>query len=150
VGSDLEMTKIALLIALGLQLQMGQLTCLTRLHCGRSIGAIPISPLRTAPKDTRSNDRWFQLIAIITSDMEKAYAWLRQNRIEHASTGPQPLPDWNKNAGGIKAFYFRDPDRHYLEILQFSEGKGDPKWHRHSDKLFLGIDHTAIVVSKHR
>ena len=101
---------------------------------------------RPFPVDSRSNDRWFQHIAIITSDMEKAYAWLRQNKVEHASTGPQRLPDWNKGAAGIKAFYFRDPDRHYLEILQFPEGKGDPRWHQSGDKLFLGIDHTAIVV----
>ncbi len=101
---------------------------------------------RPFPVDSRSNDRWFQHIAIITSDMEKAYAWLRQNKVEHASTGPQRLPDWNKDAAAIKAFYFRDPDRHYLEILQFPEGKGDPRWHQSGDKLFLGIDHTAIVV----
>jgi catechol 2,3-dioxygenase-like lactoylglutathione lyase family enzyme len=101
---------------------------------------------RPVPVDSRSNDRWFQHIAIITSDMEKAYTLLRQNRVEHASTGPQRLPDWNKNAGGIKAFYFRDPDKHWLEILQFPEGKGDAKWQR-KDRLFLGIDHTAIVVS---
>jgi len=101
---------------------------------------------RPVPVDSRSNDRWFQHIAIITSDMNKAYALLRENKVEHASTGPQRLPDWNKNAGGIKAFYFRDPDKHWLEILQFPEGKGDAKWHRASDKLFLGIDHTAIVV----
>ena len=101
---------------------------------------------RPVPVDSRSNDRWFQHIAIITSDMDKAYALLRQNKVEHASTGPQRLPDWNKNAGGIKAFYFRDPDRHWLEILQFPEGKGDAKWQR-KDRLFLGIDHTAIVVS---
>jgi catechol 2,3-dioxygenase-like lactoylglutathione lyase family enzyme len=101
---------------------------------------------RPVPVDSRSNDRWFQHIAIITSDMDKAYALLRQNKVEHASTGPQRLPDWNKNAGGIKAFYFRDPDRHWLEILQFPEGKGDAKWQR-TDRLFLGIDHTAIVVS---
>jgi catechol 2,3-dioxygenase-like lactoylglutathione lyase family enzyme len=101
---------------------------------------------RPVPVDSRSNDRWFQHIAIITSDMDKAYVLLRQNKVEHASTGPQRLPDWNKNAGGIKAFYFRDPDKHWLEILQFPEGKGDPKWHR-TDRLFLGIDHTAIVVS---
>jgi catechol 2,3-dioxygenase-like lactoylglutathione lyase family enzyme len=101
---------------------------------------------RPFPVDSRSNDRWFQHIAIITSDMDKAYAWLRQNKVEYASTGPQRLPDWNKGAAGIKAFYFRDPDRHYLEILQFPEGKGDPKWHQAGDKLFLGIDHTAIVV----
>ncbi|MCI0391709.1 MAG: VOC family protein, partial [Acidobacteria bacterium] len=73
------------------------------------------------------------------------------NKVEHASTGPQRLPDWNKNAGGIKAFYFKDPDGHALEILQFPEGKGDPKWHalakQDVNRLFLGIDHTAIVVS---
>jgi catechol 2,3-dioxygenase-like lactoylglutathione lyase family enzyme len=102
---------------------------------------------RPVPVDSRSNDQWFQHIAIITSDMDKAYAWLRQNKVEHASTGPQLLPAWNKNAAGIKAFYFKDPDKHALEILQFPEGKGDAKWHQASDKLFLGIDHTAIVVS---
>ena len=80
---------------------------------------------RPVPVDSRSNDRWFQHIAIIASDMDKAYALLRQNKVEHASTGPQRLPDWNKNAGGIKAFYFRDPDKHWLEILQFPEGKVD-------------------------
>ncbi len=101
---------------------------------------------RPVPVDSRSNDRWFQHIAIITSDMDKAYALLRLNKVEHASTGPQRLPDWNKNAGGIKAFYFRDPDKHWLEILQFPEGKGDAKWQR-KDRLFLGIDHTAIVVN---
>lgn len=100
---------------------------------------------RPVPVDSRSNDRWFQHIAIITSDMDQAYALLRKNKVEHASTGPQRLPDWNKSAGGIKAFYFRDPDKHWLEILQFPSGKGDQKWQK-KDKLFLGIDHTAIVV----
>lgn len=99
------------------------------------------------PLDSRSNDRWFQHVAIITGNMDKAYSWLRQNKVEHASTGPQRLPDWNKNAGGIKAFYFKDPDKHSLEILQFPEGKGDPKWQTKADAgMFLGIDHTAIVV----
>jgi len=100
---------------------------------------------RPVPIDSRSNDRWFQHIAIITSDMDQAYALLRRHKVEHASTGPQRLPDWNKNAGGIKAFYFRDPDKHWLEILQFPPDKGDQKWQK-NDKLFLGIDHTAIVV----
>ena len=101
---------------------------------------------RPFPADMRSNDRWFQHIALIVSDMDRAYAWLRQNKVQHASPGPQRLPDWNKNAGGIEAFYFRDPDGHFLEVLHFPSGKGDTKWHR-ADKLFLGIDHTAIVVS---
>src|SRR6266576_2187860 len=101
---------------------------------------------RPIPVVSRSNDVWFQHIAIIVSDMDRAYAVLRQNKVEHASSGPQRLPDWNKNAGGIKAFYFKDPDEHPVEILQFPEGKGDPKWQRPTDRLFLGIDHAAIVT----
>jgi catechol 2,3-dioxygenase-like lactoylglutathione lyase family enzyme len=101
---------------------------------------------RPMPVDSRSHDRWFQHIALIVSDMDRAYQWLRQHKVEHASSGPQRLPDWNPNAGGIRAFYFKDPDGHPLEILQFPPGKGDLKWHQHSDRLFLGIDHTAIVV----
>ncbi len=102
---------------------------------------------RRAPEDARSNDRWFQHIAIIVSDMDRAYGWLRQHRVQHASTGPQRLPEWNKNAAGIQAFYFRDPDGHPLEILAFPPDKGAAKWHAATDRLFLGIDHTAIVVS---
>lgn len=102
---------------------------------------------RAIPAESRSNDRWFQHVALITSDMDRAYEWLRKNKVQHASSGPQRLPDWNKNAGGIRAFYFKDPEGHVLEVLQFPEGKGDPKWRRESNKLFLGIDHTAIVVS---
>lgn len=101
---------------------------------------------RPIPVDSRSQDGWFQHVAIIVSDMARAYARLRQHRVQHASTGPQRLPDWNPNAGGIEAFYFRDPDGHTLEILAFPAGKGLPKWHRKPDSLFLGIDHTAIVV----
>jgi catechol 2,3-dioxygenase-like lactoylglutathione lyase family enzyme len=102
---------------------------------------------RPLPLDTRSNDRWFQHVAIIVRDMDKAYQHLRKHRVEHASTGPQHLPDWNKKAGGIKAFYFKDPDGHYLEILQLPPDKGDARWHKKTNKLFLGIDHTAIVVA---
>ena len=101
---------------------------------------------RPIPVDSRSQDRWFQHVAIIVSDMGKAYAVLRAHKVQHASTGPQRLPDWNPNAGGIEAFYFKDPDGHTLEILEFPKDKGRPKWHRPTDKLFLGIDHTAIVA----
>jgi catechol 2,3-dioxygenase-like lactoylglutathione lyase family enzyme len=100
---------------------------------------------RPIPVDARPNDHSFQHIAIIVSDMDRAYGRLRQFGVEHASSGPQRLPDWNPGAGGISAFYFRDPDRHFLEILHFPAGKGLDPWHR-TDRLFLGIDHTAIVV----
>lgn len=102
---------------------------------------------RALPPDSRSNDRWFQHVAIITSDMDAAYRHLRAHKVRHASPGPQRLPDWNKNAAGIRAFYFKDPDGHALEVLSFPPDKGAAKWHQAADRLFLGIDHTAIVIS---
>ena len=101
---------------------------------------------RPMPPDSRGNDRWFQHVAIIVSDMDRAYARLREHRVQHASPAPQRLPDWNPRAGGIRAFYFKDPDGHFLEVLWFPADKGDARWHRVTDRLFLGIDHTAIVV----
>jgi catechol 2,3-dioxygenase-like lactoylglutathione lyase family enzyme len=99
---------------------------------------------RPYPADTRANDRWFQHIAVITSDMGAAYARLRQANTAYASTEPQRLPEWNANAAGIEAFYFRDPDGHFLEVLAFPRGKGDARWQDKS-RMFLGIDHTAVV-----
>ncbi|WP_421658406.1 VOC family protein [Leptothermofonsia sp. ETS-13] len=99
------------------------------------------------PVDSRSNDRWFQHIAIVVKDMDRAYQHLRKFKVQHTSTAPQRLPDWNKAAAGIRAFYFKDPDGHNLEIIYFPPGKGNPKWQKSTNQLFLGIDHTAIVVS---
>src|SRR5258705_2161747 len=79
--------------------------------------------------------------------MAKAYARLREHNVRQAWSGPQKLPDWNPNAGGIEAFYFKDPDGHPLEVTHFPPGKGDPRWQRPTDAVFLGIDHTAIVVA---
>lgn len=103
---------------------------------------------RPVPPDSRGNDRWFQHIAIITQDMDRAYRHLRAHGVRHSSPAPQRLPDWNKNAGGIEAFYFQDPDGHSLEILAFPADKGAPRWRQPANgALFLGIDHTAIVIS---
>jgi catechol 2,3-dioxygenase-like lactoylglutathione lyase family enzyme len=101
---------------------------------------------RPAPSDSRSNDRWFQHVAIVVDDMDRAYAQLRAHGVEHASPGPQTLPSWNADAGGIEAFYFRDPDGNHLEVLEFPPGKGDARW-QDGNRLFLGLDHTAIVVA---
>ena len=101
---------------------------------------------RPVPADSRSNDRWFQHAAIIVSDMDRAYRRLRENHVEHASTSPQRLPATIPAAAGIRAFYFKDPDGHPLEILEFPPDKGAAKWHAKTERLFLGIDHTAIVV----
>src|SRR5688572_25382281 len=83
---------------------------------------------RPIPSDSRSHDRWFQHIAIVVSDMDRAYARLRAHGVEHASPAPQRLPDWNPNAGGIRAFYFKDPDGRPLEVIWFPSGKGDARW----------------------
>jgi catechol 2,3-dioxygenase-like lactoylglutathione lyase family enzyme len=102
---------------------------------------------RPAPADSRSNDRWFQHVAIIVSDMDRGYARLREHGVRETSSAPQLLPKTIPNAAGIRAFYVRDPDGHTHEILQFPPDKGDPKWQRPNGRLFLGIDHTAIVVA---
>jgi catechol 2,3-dioxygenase-like lactoylglutathione lyase family enzyme len=105
---------------------------------------------QSLPPDSRSNDHWFQHVAIIVRNMDEAYARLCRFGVERASVAPQRLPDWNASAGAIRAFYFRDPDGHFLEILQFPPGKGHPKWQEPSGAQFLGIDHTAIVVRSTR
>ena len=104
-------------------------------------------PGRPIPVDSRSNDLWFQHIAIVVRDMDQAFEKLRALKVQFVSTGPQTLPASIKSAAGIKAFYFRDPDQHNVEIIYFPPGKGDPRWQQKTDKLFLGIDHTAIGIA---
>ena len=102
---------------------------------------------RPIPADSRSHDRWFQHLAIVVSDMSKAYQHLRQHWVPQTSPNPQTLPAWNPVAGDIQSFYFKDLDGHNLELIQFPPDKGDPKWQQATEALFLGIDHTAIVVA---
>ncbi|ADB38534.1 VOC family protein [Spirosoma linguale] len=102
------------------------------------------STARPIPFDSRSNDGWFQHIAIVVRDMDQAYSQLRQRKVTHISTGPQTLPAYIPAAAGVRAFYFRDPDGHSLELISFPPGKGKPVWQLPGDPLFLGIDHTAI------
>jgi catechol 2,3-dioxygenase-like lactoylglutathione lyase family enzyme len=102
---------------------------------------------RSIPQDAKSNDLSFQHIAIVVSDMDKAYRHLRKYNVEHVSTAPQTLPPTITAAAGIKAFYFHDPDNHNLELIYFPPGKGQLKWQTATGKIFLGIDHTAIGIS---
>jgi catechol 2,3-dioxygenase-like lactoylglutathione lyase family enzyme len=64
---------------------------------------------RPVPVDSKSNDEWFQHIAIIVRDMDQAYALLRRHNVQHASSGPQTLPEWNPDAGGSKPSTSRTP-----------------------------------------
>jgi len=94
------------------------------------------------PPDSRSNDLWFQHLAIVVSDMDTAYATLCGHNVQHVSTAPQTLPDYITAAAGIRAFYYRDPDGHNLELIWFPEGKGAPRW-QSKNRLFFGIDHNG-------
>ena len=118
----------------GMALRLGEETIELVPHTGRLL-----------PRDSRSNDRWFQHLAIVVSDIDRAYAIVFRQGAAPISQGIQELPAWNPNAGGIRAVYFRDPDGHPLELIQFPPGKGDPRWQQ-NDLLFLGIDHSAIAV----
>lgn len=102
-------------------------------------------PGRPIPADSAGHDQWFQHLAIVVSDMAQAYQQLCQNKVQMTSSVPQTIPQSNPAAGGVKAVYFKDPDGHPLELIEFPPDKGDAKW-RHGEQLFLGIDHTAIVV----
>ena len=102
---------------------------------------------RSIPQEAKPNDLSFQHIAVVVSDMEKAYDQLRTYNVEFVSTAPQTLPKTIIGAEGIKAFYFHDPDNHNLELIYFPKGKGQVKWQNSNGKIFLGIDHTAIGIS---
>lgn len=102
---------------------------------------------RPIPVPSHSNDLWFEHMAIVVHDMDQAYAVLQKNGVRQISPEPITIPASNVPAAGIKAIKFRDPDNHNLELLWFPEGKGAERWHTPSNRLFLGIDHTAISIS---
>jgi len=102
---------------------------------------------QSIPVDSRSNDLWFQHFAVVVSDMERAYEHLRAFPIQSISSAPQTIPESNKAAAGIKAYKFKDPDGHPLELLWFPADKGKAKWQSADGRLFLGIDHSAIGIS---
>jgi catechol 2,3-dioxygenase-like lactoylglutathione lyase family enzyme len=98
--------------------------------------------------DARSNDLDFQHLALVTRDIDAAYARVRAAGVRPVSTEPQRIPDSNPNAGGIRAFYFRDAEGHPLELIWYPEGRGDARWQRAtSTGPIVGIDHSAIAVS---
>jgi catechol 2,3-dioxygenase-like lactoylglutathione lyase family enzyme len=108
---------------------------------------------RRIPADSRSNDAWFQHIAVVVRDMDTAYAHVFEDtsagepEFRRLSPAPQTIPLSNPAAGGIRALYFRDRDGHDLELLWFPPGKGKPHWQHAEQRLFLGIDHSAIAVA---
>ena len=81
------------------------------------------------PVDSRSNDLWFQHFAVVVSDMEQAPTSIcARSRLQSISSAPQTIPESNRAAAGIKAYKFKDPDGHPLELLWFPADKGRTKW----------------------
>ncbi len=103
-------------------------------------------PGRKYPAGSQSPDLWFQHFAVVVTDMDAAYARLQRVRFQPISKGgPQTLPEED---GHVRAFKFRDPDGHPLELLYFPPGQGRATWSAgHPTQVDLGIDHTAICVS---
>jgi catechol 2,3-dioxygenase-like lactoylglutathione lyase family enzyme len=98
------------------------------------------------PRGSRSNDLWFQHLAIVVSDMDAAV--LALGDVEAISAGgPQVLPPQN---GGVVAFKFRDPDGHPLELIHFPPGQGRAIWQGGGEGPFLGIDHSALAIGSGR
>jgi catechol 2,3-dioxygenase-like lactoylglutathione lyase family enzyme len=83
-----------------------------------------------------ANALTFQHIAIVTSSMAAAHAQVMQHGAIPISThGPSLLP------GGLRAFKFRDPEGHPLELLEFPQPS-------RAFALMLGYDHSAISISE--
>ncbi len=103
------------------------------------------SPGAAYPDGSASADLWFQHLALVTPDMDTAYARLRRYReIPISENGPQCLPP---ATGSVTAYKFRDPDRHPLELIHFPPGTGDARWQRKAGASTIGIDHSALSVS---
>lgn len=104
-------------------------------------------PGRPYPQDSRSDDLWFQHLAIVVNDMDTAYAHLSAHGGWRpiSEGGPQLLPPAN---GAVRAFKFRDPDGHPLELIWFPPRQGRAVWHKRPSAVpFLGIDHSALSVA---
>lgn len=100
------------------------------------------------PSDSQSDDLWFQHLAIVVSDIDRAYQHLQSFLIQPISTEPQTIPVSNQASAGVRAFKFKDPDCHDLELIWFPPDKGQAKWHQNDEnRLFLGIDHSAIAIA---
>lgn len=96
---------------------------------------------RAYPADATAADEIFQHVAIVTSDIGRAFERARGCGAKLISrAGVVTLPP---RAGGIMAVKFRDPEGHPLELIEFPKGSS-ARW---SGEGILGIDHSAISIA---
>ena len=79
---------------------------------------------RPIPIDWRSHDHGFQHIAIVVSDMDKAYQQLRAHKVRHASTAPQTIPATNTSRGRHPRFLLQGSERSQSGDYLFSSRQG--------------------------
>jgi catechol 2,3-dioxygenase-like lactoylglutathione lyase family enzyme len=114
---------------------------------GQTIRLIRAQPGgRAYPLDVAGWSPLFQHVAIVVSDMERAYTRLSTipGWMPISTAGPQVLPI---ASGGVSAFKFRDPEGHPLEYIAFPAGAVPLQWQTPSQNVCLGIDHSAVSVS---
>ena len=98
---------------------------------------------RQAPAEAPRDERAVARIALAVNDIEQASLWLQR---QHVQGTPEASADARQNTTGVRALSFEDPDGHALEIVEYPAGQGDARWQRPTDRVFLGIDHAALVV----
>ena len=117
------------------------------LHLGaEQVALVRLDPPGPAyPPGSRSDDLWFQHLAVVVDDMEAAFHRVAAQAPAAISAGPPVrLPPRN---GSVSAWKFRDPDGHPLELIHFPPGQGRAAWHGGQPGPCLGIDHSALAVS---
>ena len=113
---------------------------------GQAVEFVAFDPPGAAyPRPARSDDPWFQHVALVAPDMGRAMESLR------ATPGFAPISrhgvaHLKPETGGVSAYKFRDPEGHPLEFLAFPAGRTPARWAAAGPGL-LGYDHSAITVS---
>ena len=97
-------------------------------------------PAATSLQPGPANTLWFQHVAIVVSDMNRA-----AERLMPMVTSISDSPQWLPN--GVAAWKFRNAVGHAMELLWFPPHLGHPRWHQPDPPLFQGLDHTAIAIS---
>jgi catechol 2,3-dioxygenase-like lactoylglutathione lyase family enzyme len=74
---------------------------------------------RDYPEDYKSNDLFGVHLALLTDNMERDFAMLKEKGVKIISRGgPQTIPDDHPIFAGTKVLYFQDPEGHPLELIQ--------------------------------
>src|SRR6266436_5231988 len=112
--------------------------------------------LPATPAPSLARVRAVDGVALTVSDAERAAEfYTRVLFFEKMSDFELPGPDSRvrivrMRLGDELIELFKDPDGHPIELIQFPADKGVGRWRRPTDRVFLGIDHSAAVDAELR